>query len=99
MTDSKATDVASRDGAKHRNERKREQNAVQPFDAREKLGRTKRRLPNPRLLAFNETGIAFRYKGYKREGPEHQRVMNLNATSSITFVGIACLPVLPAGAT
>lgn len=91
--------MASRGDAKQRDERKGEQNAVQPFDAREKLGRTKHRRPNRRLLAFNETGVTFRYKDYKRERRERQRVMTMIATSSITFASVACLPALPAGAT
>jgi hypothetical protein len=34
-------------------------------------------ISNQRLIAFDETGVAFRYKDYRRNGPERQRVMTL----------------------
>jgi hypothetical protein len=34
-------------------------------------------LSNRRLMAFDETGVTFRYKDYRRDGPERQRVMTL----------------------
>jgi hypothetical protein len=34
-------------------------------------------ISNRRLLAFDEIGVTFRYKDYRRDGPERQRVMTL----------------------
>jgi len=34
-------------------------------------------ISNRRLIAFNATGVTFRYKDYRRDGPERQRVMAL----------------------
>jgi len=34
-------------------------------------------ISNQRLIAYDETGVTFRYKDYRREGPERQRVMTL----------------------
>ena len=34
-------------------------------------------ISNRRLIAFDETGVTFRYKDYRRDGPERQRVMTL----------------------
>ena len=36
-------------------------------------------ISNRRLIAFDETGVTFRYKDYRRDGPERQRVMTLAA--------------------
>jgi hypothetical protein len=34
-------------------------------------------ISNRRLIAFDETGVTFRYKDYRRDGPERQCVMTL----------------------
>ena len=34
-------------------------------------------ISNRRLVAFSETGIAFRYQDCKRDGPESQRVTTI----------------------
>ena len=34
-------------------------------------------ISNRRLIAHDETGVTFRYKDYRRQGPERQRVMTL----------------------
>ncbi|VTZ48722.1 transposase (fragment) [Methylocella tundrae] len=34
-------------------------------------------ISNQRLIAYDETGVTFRYKDYRRDGPERQRVMTL----------------------
>ena len=39
-------------------------------------------ISNRRLLAFDETGVTFRYKDYRRDGADRQRVMTLAPTSS-----------------
>ena len=39
-------------------------------------------ISNRRLMAFDETGVTFRYKDYRRDGPERQRVMTLARTNS-----------------
>ena len=39
-------------------------------------------ISNRRLIAFDETGVTFRYKDYRRDGAERQRVMTLAPTSS-----------------
>jgi hypothetical protein len=49
---------------------------------------------NQRLLAFDETGVTFRYKDYRRDGPERQRVMTLAAHE---FIRRFLLHVLPHG--
>jgi putative transposase/transposase-like zinc-binding protein len=43
------------------------------------LGRYTHRvaIANQRLIAYDETGVTFRHKDYRREGPERQRVMTL----------------------
>lgn len=51
-------------------------------------------ISNRRLLGFDETGVTFRYKDYKRDGPERQRVMTL-ATDE--FIRRFLLHVLPRG--
>lgn len=51
-------------------------------------------ISNRRLIAFDETGVTFRYKDYRRDGPERQRVMTL-ATDA--FIQRFLLHVLPRG--
>ncbi len=51
-------------------------------------------ISNPRLLRFDETGVAFRYKDYRRDGPDRQRVMTLSANE---FIRRFLLHVLPRG--
>ena len=51
-------------------------------------------ISNRRLLAFDETGVTFRYKDYRRDGPDRQRVMTL-ATDE--FIRRFLLHVLPRG--
>jgi len=51
-------------------------------------------ISNRRLIAFDERGVTFRYKDYKRDGPERQRVMTL-ATNA--FIQRFLLHVLPRG--
>jgi hypothetical protein len=34
-------------------------------------------ISNQRLIAFDETGVSFRYKDYRRDGPERRRPMTL----------------------
>ena len=49
---------------------------------------------NRRLMAFDETGVTFRYKDYRRDGPERQRVMTL---APHEFIRRFLLHVLPRG--
>jgi len=51
-------------------------------------------ISNRRLLAFNETGVTFRYKDYRRSGADRQQVMTL---SSDEFIRRFLLHVLPRG--
>jgi hypothetical protein len=51
-------------------------------------------ISNRRLVAFDETGVTFRYKDYRRDGPERQRVMTLAAHE---FIRRFLLHVLPRG--
>jgi hypothetical protein len=51
-------------------------------------------ISNRRLLAFDETGVTFRYKDYRRQGPERQRVMTL---APHEFIRRFLLHVLPRG--
>jgi len=51
-------------------------------------------ISNRRLIAFDESGVTFRYKDYKRDGPERQRVMTL-ATGE--FIRRFLIHVLPRG--
>ncbi len=51
-------------------------------------------ISNHRLIAFDETGVTFRYKDYRREGPERQRVMTL---APHEFIRRFLLHVLPRG--
>jgi Putative transposase len=51
-------------------------------------------LSNRRLMAFDETGVTFRYKDYRRDGPERQRVMTL---APHEFIRRFLLHVLPHG--
>jgi hypothetical protein len=51
-------------------------------------------ISNQRLLAFDETGVTFRYKDYRRDGPERQRVMTL---APHEFIRRFLLHVLPHG--
>lgn len=51
-------------------------------------------ISNRRLIAFNETGVTFRYKDYRRDDPERQQVMTL-ATDE--FIRRFLLHVLPHG--
>jgi len=51
-------------------------------------------ISNQRLIAFDETGVTFCYKDYRRDGPERQRVMTLAAHE---FIRRFLLHVLPHG--
>jgi hypothetical protein len=51
-------------------------------------------ISNRRLIAFDGSGVTFRYKDYRRDGPERQRVMTL-ATDA--FIQRFLLHVLPRG--
>jgi hypothetical protein len=51
-------------------------------------------ISNRRLLGFDETGVTFRYKDYRRDAPERQQVMTL-ATDE--FIRRFLLHVLPRG--
>ena len=51
-------------------------------------------ISNRRLLSFDETGVTFRYKDYRRDAPERQQVMTL-ATDE--FIRRFLLHVLPRG--
>jgi Putative transposase len=51
-------------------------------------------ISNRRLIAFDETGVTFRYKDYRRDGPERQRVM---ALAPHEFIRRFLLHVLPRG--
>jgi hypothetical protein len=51
-------------------------------------------ISNRRLLALDETGVTFRYKDYRRDGAERQRVMTLG---SFEFIRRFLLHLLPHG--
>jgi len=51
-------------------------------------------ISNQRLIAYDGTGVAFRYKDYRRDGPERQRVMTL---APHEFIRRFLLHVLPQG--
>ena len=51
-------------------------------------------ISNRRLLAFGDAGVTFRYKDYRRDGAERQRVMTL---ASDEFIRRFLLHVLPRG--
>jgi len=51
-------------------------------------------ISNRRLIAFDETGVTFRYKDYRRDGPARQRVMTL---APHEFIRRFLLHVLPRG--
>jgi hypothetical protein len=51
-------------------------------------------ISNRRLIAHDETGVTFRYKDYRRQGPERQRVMTL---APHEFIRRFLLHVLPQG--
>jgi Putative transposase/Transposase zinc-binding domain len=51
-------------------------------------------ISNRRLIAFNETGVTFRYRDYRLDGPERQRVMTLAPNE---FIRRFLLHVLPRG--
>ena len=51
-------------------------------------------ISNQRLLRFDETGATFRYKDYRRDGPERQRVMTLSPDE---FIRRFLLHILPRG--
>jgi Putative transposase len=51
-------------------------------------------ISNRRLIAFDKGGVTFRYKDYRRDGPERQRVMTLAAHE---FIRRFLLHVLPRG--
>lgn len=51
-------------------------------------------ISNRRLIAFDKDGVTFRYKDYRRDGPERQRVMTLAAHE---FIRRFLLHVLPSG--
>ena len=51
-------------------------------------------ISNRRLIAFDATGVTFRYKDYRRHGPERQQVMTL---ATPEFIRRFLLHVLPRG--
>ena len=51
-------------------------------------------ISNQRLIAYDQTGVTFRYKDYRRAGPERQRVMTLAPPE---FIRRFLLHVLPRG--
>jgi hypothetical protein len=51
-------------------------------------------ISNQRLLAFDEAGVTFRYKDYRRDGADRQRVMTLGVDE---FIRRFLLHVLPCG--
>jgi hypothetical protein len=51
-------------------------------------------ISNSRLIAFDETGVTFRYKDYRRDGADRQQVMTLAADE---FIRRFLLHVLPRG--
>ena len=51
-------------------------------------------ISNRHLIAFDESGVTFRYKDYRRDGPDRQRVMTL---PSHEFIRRFLLHVLPRG--
>jgi len=51
-------------------------------------------ISNQRLITYDETGVTFRYKDYRRDGPERQRVMTL---APHEFIRRFLLHVLPHG--
>jgi Putative transposase/Transposase zinc-binding domain len=51
-------------------------------------------ISNRRLISFDETGVTFRYKDYRRDGAERQRTMTLAADE---FIRRFLLHVLPRG--
>jgi hypothetical protein len=51
-------------------------------------------ISNRRLIAFDETGVTFHYKDYRRDGADRQRVMTLAADE---FIRRFLLHVLPRG--
>lgn len=51
-------------------------------------------ISNSRLIAFNESGVTFRYKDYRRDGTDRQQVMTLGPDE---FIRHFLLHVLPRG--
>ena len=51
-------------------------------------------ISNQRLIGFDETGVTFRYKDYRRSGPERQQIMRLDTDE---FIRRFLLHVLPRG--
>ena len=51
-------------------------------------------ISNRHLIAFDESGVTFRYKDYRCDGPDRQRVMTL---ASHEFIRRFLLHVLPRG--
>jgi len=51
-------------------------------------------ISNRHLISFDESGVTFRYKDYRRDGPDRQRVMTL---PSHEFIRRFLLHVLPPG--
>jgi hypothetical protein len=51
-------------------------------------------ISNRRLLAFDETGVTFRYKDYRRDGADRQQVITLGTDE---FIRRFLLHVLPRG--
>jgi Putative transposase/Transposase zinc-binding domain len=51
-------------------------------------------ISNRRLIAFDERGVTFRFKDYRRDGPERQQIMTLTTPA---FIRRFLLHVLPKG--
>ena len=49
-------------------------------------------ISNQRLIAYDEAGVTFRYKDYRRDGPERQRVMTLAPQEFIRRFLLHALP-------
>ena len=51
-------------------------------------------ISNSRLIRFDEAGVTFRYKDYRRNGPDRQQIMTLGADE---FIRRFLLHILPRG--
>jgi hypothetical protein len=56
--------------------------------------KTRVNISNRRLISFDETGVTFRYKDYRRDGADRQRTMTVSADE---FIRRFLLHVLPKG--
>ena len=49
-------------------------------------------ISNSRLISFDEDGVTFRYKDYRRSAPDRQQIMTLGADEFIRRFLLHCLP-------